>query len=80
LSKAGELDFSILSNLPSIDHGVTCFFPCLNTSFEAFYVLVSLLEAEDSLTGSTRFFGSGTVKNDLLIFCQRGQLGLELVE
>jgi len=61
-------DFSVGLNLLWIDHGVTCFLPCLHAPCEAFGMRISPFEVLGSLTGSTPFFGSGTVENDLLVF------------
>ena len=80
LSRAGELDFSIVFNLLWIDHGVTCSFPCLHTSCEAVHVLVTHGHDLRCLTGSRPFIRSASVEDDLLILYEGGKLGLELVE
>lgn len=66
--KVWGIGFFVVFNLIWIDHGVTCFFPGLDTPCEAFYVFISLFEVLGCLTGSAFFFRSGTVENDLLIF------------
>jgi len=80
LSKAGELDFSTVFNLLWIDHGVTCFFPCLHTASEAVHVLVTHGDDLRCLTGSRPFIRSASVENDLLILYKGRELGFELVE
>jgi hypothetical protein len=78
LLKSGESDFSIVFNLLWIDNGVTCFFPCLNTSSEALHVLVTHGDDLSCLTGSRPFIRSASVEDDLLILYEGGKLGLEL--
>ena len=78
LLKSGESDFSIVFNSLWIDHSVTCFFPCLNTSSEALHVLVTHGDGLRCLTGSRPFIRSASVEDDLLILYEGGKLGLEL--
>jgi hypothetical protein len=73
LSNSKELDFSVMSNLLRIDHGVACLLPCLHAPCEAFRMRISLFEVLGCLTGSSFFLGSGTVENDLLVFRQGGK-------
>jgi hypothetical protein len=55
------------SDLFCLDKRITCFFPSLNTTGKAPDVLKPHGDVLGCLTGSARFLGSGSVKNDLLI-------------
>jgi hypothetical protein len=71
--RTGDRIFLLSSNSPWIDDGVTCFFPSLDTTREAFYVLVSHCDILHRLTGSARFLSSGSVEDDLLVSRKRGK-------
>jgi hypothetical protein len=62
------------------DDWIACLFPGLNASTECHRILISHGNIFGCLTGSTRFFVSGTVEDDLLVLRQGGEFGLELVE
>jgi hypothetical protein len=62
------------------DDWIARLFPGLNASTEGHRILISHGNVFGCLTGSTRFFGSGTVKDDLLVLRQRGEFGLELIK
>jgi len=57
----------LLSTSALANDKVSCFFPSLNTTNKAFHILVPHGYIFGCLTGSARFLGSGSVKNDLLI-------------
>jgi hypothetical protein len=62
------------------DDWIACLFPGLNASTECHRILISHGNVFGCLTGSTRFFVSGTVEDDLLVHRQGGEFGLELIE
>jgi hypothetical protein len=62
------------------DDGIACLFPGLNASTECHRVLIARGNVFSCLTGSARFFVSGTVEDDLLVLRQGGEFGLELIE
>jgi len=59
---------------------ITRLFPGLNAATEGHRILISHANAFGCLTGSARFFGSGTVENDLLVLRQGGEFGFEFIE
>ncbi len=62
------------------DDWIACLFPSLNASSECHRILMSHGNVFGCLTGSTRFFVSGTVEDDFLVLRQRGEFGLELIK
>jgi hypothetical protein len=50
------------------DHTVSCLFPTLDATTKGFSILVSHLDVSGCLPGSARFFGSASVKDNLLVF------------
>jgi hypothetical protein len=62
------------------DDWIARLFPRLNASTESHRILISHGNIFRCLTGSTCFFVSGTVEDDLLLLRQGGEFGLELIE
>jgi hypothetical protein len=62
------------------DEGVACFSPCLHAAGEAFHILITHSHGLGCLTGRSLLIMSASVENDLLILCQRGKFGLELIQ
>jgi len=70
-------------NLPSfiftLDE-IPCFFPRRHPSFEGLGILVPHSDIPGRLTGGASLPGSGSVKDDLLVFAQSGKFRLEFPE
>jgi len=62
------------------DDWIARLFPGLNASTECHRIVISHGNVFGCLTGSTRFFVSGTIENDLLVLRQGGEFGLELIK
>jgi hypothetical protein len=59
---------------------VSCPLPTLDAAIKGFSVLIPHLDIVGCLTGSARFFGSGSVKDNLLVFRKGRKFGFEFVE
>ncbi len=59
---------------------VSCLLPTLDATIKSFGVLIPHLDVSGCLTGSARFFGSASVKDNLLVFRKGRKFGFEFVE